>query len=152
LLDNKYKNSQKQQATKLTSKYKLTGFKQLSASNTSDVFSKMLKIQLVATLTVAVAAIFISGLNASISAVLGGASVILGALAATVIAKRSAGSEDSTAILVNLLKAEAVKILVIIILLVIIFNVYKQLVPFALIAGLAAAALFSGAALSKLKF
>jgi ATP synthase protein I len=29
--------------------------------------------------------------------------------------------------------------------------VYEQLVPFALIAGLAAAALFSGAALSKLK-
>jgi ATP synthase protein I len=28
---------------------------------------------------------------------------------------------------------------------------YKQLVPFALIAGLAAAALFSGAALSRLK-
>lgn len=112
----------------------------------------MLKIQLVATLAVAVAAIFISGLNASISAGLGGASVILGALAATVIAKRSFSSKDSTAILVNLLKAEAVKILVIIILLVIIFNVYKQLVPFALIAGLAAAALFSGAALSKLKF
>jgi ATP synthase protein I len=111
----------------------------------------MLKIQLVATLTVAVVAMFFSGLNASVSAMLGGASVLLGAVAATAIAKRSANSEDSTAILINLLKAEAVKILVIIILLVIIFNVYKQLVPFALIAGLAAAALFSGAALSKLK-
>lgn len=38
----------------------------------------------------------------------------------------------------------------IIVLLVIVFSFYKQLVPFALIAGLAAAALFSGAALSKL--
>jgi ATP synthase protein I len=75
----------------------------------------------------------------------------LGAIAATLIAKRSAAKQDPTAILVNLLKAEAVKILVIIILLAIIFNVYKQLVPFALIAGLAAAALFSGAALSRLK-
>ena len=123
----------------------------MSASITSDVFSKMLKVQLVATLTVAVLALLVSGLNASVSAVLGGASVVLGALAATAIAKRGANKEDPTAILVNLLKAEAVKILVIIILLVIIFNVYKQLVPFALIAGLAAAALFSGAALSKLK-
>lgn len=123
----------------------------MSASITSDVFSKMLKVQLVATLAVAVLALLVSGLNASVSAVLGGASVVLGALAATAIAKRGANKEDPTAILVNLLKAEAVKILVIIILLVIIFNLYKQLVPFALIAGLAAAALFSGAALSKLK-
>jgi ATP synthase protein I len=123
----------------------------LSASITSDVFSKMLKVQLVATLAVAVVALLVSGLSAGVSAVLGGASVVLGALAATAIAKRGANQADPTAILLNLLKAEAVKILVIIVLLVIIFKVYRQLVPFALIAGLAAAALFSGAALSKLK-
>ena len=123
----------------------------MSVTNTSDVFSKMLKIQLVATLAVAIVMFFISGLNASVSAMLGGASVLVGAAIAAIIAKRSANTEDASAILVNLLKAEAVKILVIIVLLVIIFKVYKQLVPFALIAGLAAAALFSGAALSKLK-
>lgn len=123
----------------------------MSASITSDVFSKMLKVQLVATLAVAIIALLVSGLNAGVSAVLGGVTVLLGAVAATLIAKRSAPKQDPTAILVNLLKAEAVKILVIIILLAIIFNVYKQLVPFALIAGLAAAALFSGAALSRLK-
>ncbi len=123
----------------------------MSVTNTSDVFSKMLKIQLVATLAVAIVMFFISGLNASVSAMLGGASVLVGAAMAAIIAKRSANTEDASAILVNLLKAEAVKILVIIVLLVIIFKVYKQLVPFALIAGLAAAALFSGAALSKLK-
>ncbi len=123
----------------------------MSASITSDVFSKMLKVQLVATLAVALLALLVSGLNAGVSAVLGGVTVLLGAIAATLIAKRSAAKQDPTAILVNLLKAEAVKILVIIILLAIIFNVYKQLVPFALIAGLAAAALFSGAALSRLK-
>jgi len=111
----------------------------------------MLKIQLVATLAVAVVALLIAGLNASASAILGGASVLLGAIAASAIARRNANNDDATAILVNLLKAEAVKILVIIVLLVIIFKLYKQLVPFALIAGLAAAALFSGAALSKLK-
>ena len=123
----------------------------MSVTNASDVFSKILKIQLVATLMVAVIAMVISGLNAGISAVLGGACVLLGTSGAAMIAKRSANTEDSSSILVNLLKAEAVKILVIIVLLVIIFKVYKQLVPFALIAGLAAAALFSGAALSKLK-
>lgn len=111
----------------------------------------MLKIQLVATFVVATVALLISGLDAGISAVLGGLSVVLGACAAVLIAKRGEKNTDASAILINLLKAEAVKILVIIVLLVIIFNLYKQLVPFALIAGLAAAALFSGAALSKLK-
>jgi ATP synthase protein I len=111
----------------------------------------MLKIQLVATFAVAIMALLISGLNAGISAVLGGLSVVLGACAAVLIAKRGEKNTEPSAILINLLKAEAVKILVIIVLLVIIFNLYKQLVPFALIAGLAAAALFSGAALSKLK-
>lgn len=111
----------------------------------------MLKIQLIATIVIGVAVLLVYGLHAGLSAALGGVSVVFGALSAAAIAKRSAGSQDSTAVLVNLLKAEAVKILVIIILLLIIFKVYKQLVPFALIAGLASAALFSGMALSKLK-
>jgi ATP synthase protein I len=122
----------------------------LSAAITADVFSKMLKVQLIATIAVALVALVITGLNGGISALLGGASVIIGALMASKIASRQARSEDPTDILLNLLKAEAVKILVIVVLLAIIFNVYGQLVPFALIAGLAAAALFSGAALSRL--
>lgn len=123
----------------------------MSTSNTSDVFSKMLKIQLVATFSVAVLALFVSGLHASVSAMLGGASVVLGACAAVAVAKRGENNKNASAILINLLKAEATKILIIIVLLVVIFKFYKQLVPFALIAGLAAAALFSGAALSRLK-
>lgn len=124
----------------------------MSASNTSDVFSKMLKIQAIATIAVAIVAYFLSGLHvhAGISAILGGASVMIGAYVASMVARRSEGKSEASAILINLLKAEAVKILVIIVLLVVIFGFYKQLVPFALIAGLAAAALFSGAALSKL--
>jgi ATP synthase protein I len=54
-------------------------------------------------------------------------------------------------VLINMLKAEAVKIVLIALLLLIAFKLYKQLVPMALMAGLAASALFSGAALSKLK-
>lgn len=122
----------------------------MSASNTTDVFSKMLKIQVVATLAVAVVALFLSGLHGAVSAVLGGTSVVIGAYMASMVARRGKNKTEASAILINLLKAEAVKILVIIVLLFITFAVYKQLVPFALIAGLAAAALFSGAALSKL--
>lgn len=120
------------------------------ALNTSDVFSKMLKIQLVATLAVALVMYFASGAHAALSAVFGGLSVVVGAYLASLVAKRGANKTDASAILINLLKAEAVKILMIIVILVIVFSFYKQLVPFALIAGLAAAALFSGAALSKL--
>jgi ATP synthase protein I len=122
----------------------------LSAAITADVFSKMLKVQLIATIAVALVALVLTGFHGGMSALLGGASVIIGAMLASKIASRQALSEDPTAILLNLLKAEAVKILVIVVLLAIIFNVYGQLVPFALIAGLAAAALFSGAALSRL--
>ncbi|PKO46683.1 MAG: hypothetical protein CVU29_05175 [Betaproteobacteria bacterium HGW-Betaproteobacteria-22] len=110
----------------------------------------MLKIQLIATLAVALTVLAFSGVNAAFSAILGGVTVVIGAYVASLVAKRSSQSTEASAILVNLLKAEAVKILVIIILLFIIFKVVEQLVPFALIAGLAAAALFSGAALSKL--
>ena len=130
--------------------FNLIGFKPLSASNTTDVFSKMLKIQVIATAAVSVVALVLSGLHGALSAVLGGASVVVGAYAASMIARRSKNNNEASAVLINLLKAEAVKILVIIVLLFITFAVYKQLVPFALIAGLAAAALFSGAALSKL--
>lgn len=122
----------------------------MSALNTSDVFSKMLKIQVIATIAVAVIMFFFFGIHGLISATLGGSSVVIGAYVASLIAKRGANKTDASAILINLLKAEAVKILMIIVVLVIVFSFYKQLVPFALIAGLAAAALFSGAALSKL--
>ena len=122
----------------------------MSTLNTADVFSKMLKIQCIATLAVSAVAFFLSGINAGLSAALGGASVIVGAYVASKVANRGKDKNDPSAILINLLKAEAVKILVIIALLLITFVVFKQLVPFALIAGLAAAALFSGAALSKL--
>ena len=119
--------------------------------NKDNVFSKMLRVQTIATLSVAILAVFISGLHAAISALAGGGVVILSAFIASKIAERSANKKDASAILVNLLKAEAVKILCILVLLFVTFKVYKQLVPFALIAGLAAAALFSGAALSKFK-
>ena len=117
-------------------------------SITASVFSKMLRLQLIATAVIAVVSLVILGLHAGISALLGGLAVIIGAFVAAKIAQRN--KQDATAVLINLLKAEAVKVIVIFVLLLIVFKVYKQLVPFALIAGLAAAALVSGAAMSKL--
>lgn len=117
----------------------------------SSVFSKMIRWQLLATLVVAVLAFLIASKHAGLSALAGGFSVILGAFVASKIAQRSQNSSDATNVLVNLLKAEAVKILIIVALLFVTFKLYKELVPFALIAGLAAAALLSGAAMSKLE-
>ncbi len=117
-------------------------------TTTADVFSKMLRLQLIATAVVVIVSLVISGMHAGLSAFLGGAAVIIGAFFGSKIAQRN--NKEATAVLVNLLKAEAVKIVVIFVLLLIAFKVYKQLVPFALIAGLAAAALVSGAAMSRL--
>jgi ATP synthase protein I len=116
--------------------------------STAFIFSKMLRLQLMATLVVAIASLVISGLHAGMSALLGGLAVMVGAFVASKIAQRN--KQDATAVLINLLKAEAVKVLVIFVLLLVVFKIYRQLVPFALIAGLASAALVSGAAMSKL--
>ena len=117
-------------------------------TSTAAVFSKMLRLQLIATAVVVIVSLLISGMHAGLSALLGGLAVIIGAFFGSKIAQRN--NKDATAVLMNLLKAEAVKVIVIFVLLLIVFKVYKQLVPFALIAGLAAAALVSGAAMSKL--
>ena len=115
---------------------------------TASIFSKMLQLQLIATAVVAIASLLISGMHAGVSALIGGAVVVVGAFLGSKIAKRT--KQDATATLINLLKAEAVKVLVIFVLLLMVFKIYRQLVPFALIVGLAAAALVSGAAMSKL--
>ena len=120
----------------------------MTENTTASIFGKMLRLQLIATAVVATVSLVISGLHAGASALLGGLAVMVGAFLAAKIAQRN--KQDATAVLINLLKAEAVKVLVIFVLLLIVFKVYKQLVPFALIAGLAAAALVSGAAMSKL--
>lgn len=115
----------------------------------NNLYSKMTRWQLLATLVTAVIAYLLAGLHAFMSVIAGGFSVLVGAYLASKIAARSNNKEEPSAILVNLLKAEAIKILVIAVMLFVVFKLYQQLVPVALIAGLAAAALFSGAALAK---
>ena len=117
----------------------------------------MAKWQITATLVVGAAAGFYTGIHGALSALAGGGSAIAGGLAASVIARRSEDNnkeeknKEAAAILVSLLKAEAVKILTIIILLFITFKFYTaHLVPWALILGLAAAAIVSGMAVTSL--
>lgn len=116
----------------------------------TEVFSQVIKIQMIAVMILATIVMITFNLNASISVVLGGGSVMIGSYVASILSKRSVNQQDATAVIINLLKAEAVKIMVILLLLLLVFKFYTGLVPFALIAGLAITAIFSGAALSKL--
>jgi len=111
-------------------------------------FGGMLRSQLLATVAVAVIAFVISGVYASLSAVAGGLAVILAAFIASKVAisKR----KDAASVLGSMLKAELIKIVLIVLFLFLAIKGLKEdLVPWALIVGLAAAAIISGATISK---
>lgn len=116
----------------------------LSADN---VFSRMLRSQVLATVAVAIIAYVISGKHASLSAIAGGLSVALAAFIASKVAMSK--KKDATSVLGSMLKAELIKIILIVLFLYLTISGYKALVPWALIVGLAAAAIISGAAISK---
>lgn len=118
-------------------------------NSTSELTKRMLVWQVSATIIVALLAALIKSIDAGLSAAMGGMSVIFAAFVASKIAERGDHMQQPGAVLVNMLKAEAVKILIIAVFLFVIFKLYQALVPFALVAGLAGAALFSGAALAK---
>lgn len=72
--------------------------------------------------------------------------MLVGGYAGLMMARRPSIAAPS-AILITLLKAEAVKLLIIAMLLLVIFKYYQGLVPLSLIGGLAGSALASGAGL-----
>jgi ATP synthase protein I len=113
---------------------------------TAEVYKQMVKWQLLATLVVATCILIIAGGHAAVSAFAGGFSVVLGGIAGAFIAKSGDKKQEAGAILIAMLKGEAVKIFVIALLLFMTFKVYGDLVPMALIIGLAASAILSGAA------
>ena len=115
-----------------------------------QIIQKMLSLQVKAAgiLTVLVAVIF--GKHAGVSALIGSVSVIFGVLLASKIAHKTALSKEPAAIIINVLKAEAVKIFVVLVSLWSAFKFYTALVPFALIAGLVLSAIISGASITKL--
>jgi len=113
---------------------------------TAEVYKQMVKWQLLATLVVATCILVIAGVHAAVSAFAGGFFVVLGGIAGAFIAKSGDKKQQAGAILIAMLKGEAVKIFVIALLLFMAFKVYGDLVPLALIIGLAASAILSGAA------
>ena len=72
--------------------------------------------------------------------------MIIGGYAGMLIAQRPNGGAPAT-VLITLLKAEAIKVLVMAVLLLVTFKYYQGLVPLSLIGGLAGSALASGAGL-----
>jgi ATP synthase protein I len=118
---------------------------QVTKTTISCAFSKAARWQIIITVLVAGVSLLV-GVNAAISAIAGGTSVIVGSYAGMIMARRPNGGTPSGA-LVTLLKAEAIKVLVIAMLLLVIFKFYQGLVPLSLIGGLAGSALASGAGL-----
>lgn len=112
----------------------------------SRAFSKAARWQITITVIISSVSLLLAGVNAAISAFVGGVCVIAGGYAGMMMARRPSGGTPG-AILIALLKAEAVKVLVIAMLLLVAFKYYRELVPLALIGGLAGSALASGAGL-----
>jgi len=112
-----------------------------------QVFKRMIKMQIVALLIVGFATFAFAGLHGGLSAIAGGFAAIVGGYFASFVASDKP-HQDASSILIRLIKAEAIKILIIVLMLWLTFKLYKNLVPLALILGLATVALLSGAALS----
>jgi ATP synthase protein I len=115
-------------------------------NNISRAFSKAAKWQFIITLLVAGCSLALGGHQAAFSALAGGSIVIVGAYAAMIMMRRSNG-ETPSSVLISLLKAEAIKVMVIVMLLFMTFKYFQGLVPLSLIGGLASSALASGAGL-----
>lgn len=119
----------------------------------SRAFSKAARWQVIITVLISGISLLVAGMNAAISAVVGGTSVIAGGFAGMIggfsgmmMARRQSGGTP-TVILLSLLKAEAIRVSVIVMLLLVTFKFYRGLVPIFLILGLAGSALASGAGL-----
>lgn len=112
----------------------------------NQAFNKAAHWQIIVTLVFCVVYLLFSSVNAAISTFLGGAAALIGGYAGVLMTRRRV-DQSAGSVLVALLKAELAKIMVICLLLLMIFKLYNGLVPLALIGGLAASVLVSGAGL-----
>lgn len=112
----------------------------------NQAFNKAARWQIIVTLAFFVVYLVFSSVNAAISTMLGGAAALAGGYAGVLMTRRRV-DQSAGSVLVALLKAELAKIMVICLLLLMIFKLYNGLVPLALIGGLAASVLVSGAGL-----
>ena len=108
--------------------------------------------QVAAVLLISFAAFLLAGMHGALSALAGGFAVWIGSQLGAWSMRRSKSVAGSAGVaLLVLLKAEAIKIVVIALLLLLIFKLYgSNLVPAALIAGLAVAALLSGMGIMRI--
>ena len=113
------------------------------------VKSMLIKISTISVISALIVSGFF-GLHAGISVLCGAFVVIIGLIISTPIANKSRETNKASNIVIDALKAEGVKILIIILLLWAIFKFYEDKVPLAIIFGLAIAAIFSGIGLTKL--
>ena len=111
---------------------------------------KMLLRQFIVLSILFVLSYFIYSIELALSIVLGFVAVIVGIVISTPLAKLKTKGLSASSVLVNILKAELVKLGVIILLLWLSFKFYSNLIPFGLMLGLIISALMSGLAISKL--
>lgn len=111
---------------------------------------KMLLRQFIVLSILFVLSYYIYSIELALSIVLGFVAVIVGIVISTPLAKLKTKGLSASSVLVNLLKAELVKLGVIILLLWLSFKFYSNLIPFGLMLGLIISALMSGLAISKL--
>lgn len=112
----------------------------------NQAFKKAARWQIVATLTICLVALLLTGVHAAISSFLGGMTALIGGFAGVQMTRQRVDQSPGS-VLIALLKAELTKIMVISLQLLVIFKLYNGLVPLALIGGLAASVLVSGAGL-----
>jgi ATP synthase protein I len=111
---------------------------------------KMLLRQFIVLSILFVLSYYIYSIELALSIVLGFVAVIVGIVISTPLAKLKTKGLSASSVLVNILKAELVKLGVIILLLWLSFKFYSNLIPFGLMLGLITSALMSGLAISKL--
>lgn len=112
-------------------------------------YKKMIVRQLVFGIVVAIILGFIFTIHAGLSLLAGIMPVVLGVIVASPIANKK-NKDNPASIVINALKAEAIKILLILVVLWLEFKFYSDLVPMALVFGLIAAALISAIAISNI--
>lgn len=116
----------------------------------SLIIDTLKKLVLVSVVMAAIVFLFF-GMHAGISVLLGAFPVIVGLLVSGPIAYKSRDTKKASTIVISALKAEAVKILIIIFLLWLVFKFYEQIVPLANVGGVIIAAIVSGIGVTKLE-
>ena len=114
-----------------------------------DTYKKMIARQLSIGIIGVIILSLSFGIHAGVSFFAGILPIVLGVVIASQIAvKKNKGNPGK--IVINALKAEAIKILIILLVLWLEFKLYQELIPLALIIGLVFAAIISGMAISSI--